>query len=119
MEDEAAFRRVQELFALVVVRNFDLICISTLPPEADSVPLVDANAHLAFSIVLQWFKPVSRLRQQVPQIHCPVELIEFPSGNNPQALRTAPSCGCGRNAIVDVLTASVMEGAYHASRYTV
>jgi len=119
MEEEAIFRRVDWLRVLVVVDNFDLICISSLPTETDAVPLVDANAYLTLPVTLQRFKPVSGWHQEVPQIDCPVDLIELPPGYDPQPLGTPLSGSCGRNSIVDVLGATVMEGLYHASRYTI
>jgi len=63
--DDTETRRAERPLELVVVRNFDLICIPVLPTETDSIPLVDANTCQSFPITLQHLQPVAKWHREV------------------------------------------------------
>jgi hypothetical protein len=71
-------------FDLVVVDNFDLICSSIRPTEADTIPLVDSNAHLTFPIAPQLLQHVSRWNGKISQVSRAVELVKLPLSDRPQ-----------------------------------
>ena len=71
-------------FGLVVVDNLNLICSPILPTEANSIPLVDSDTHLAFSIVLQLLQHVSGRYSKIIQVSRSVDLVKLPLSDRPQ-----------------------------------
>ena len=71
-------------FGLMVVDNLDLICSPILPTEANSVPLVDSDTHLIFSIVLQLLQHVSGRYSKIIQVSRSVDLVKFAPSDRPQ-----------------------------------
>ena len=63
----------------MIVRDLDLVGISTLPAKAHSIPLVDADAMLRAPIAFQSFKAVTGRDRQIPQITRAIDLIELSS----------------------------------------
>jgi hypothetical protein len=74
---------------LVVIRDFDLVRISSLPSEANPDLVVDANAILTGTVPLQPFQAVSRRNREVLDIGNSIELIQLPPSNRPQGPRTS------------------------------
>lgn len=52
----------------MIVHNFDIIGVPIMPPEADTPPVVDANAMLPDAIAPQSLEPVSANGSQVVKI---------------------------------------------------
>ena len=117
--DDMETCRPESLLVLVVVRNLDLICASILPTETNSIPLVDANARLTLSITFQHLQFVARRHRKVIQIKRTIELIQFPLGDSPKALRTSLSSDRRRPSVVHIFGSFIPERFYHASRYTI
>jgi hypothetical protein len=75
----------------VVVRDFNLIDISSLPSEANPILIVDSNAVLSLPVSTQPFKMIPRWNSEFAEIPDSIDLIEFPPGNLPEIPGTRPS----------------------------
>ena len=51
--------------ALMVVRDFDIVCITVLPAETYPILLIYPNAQLSLSIPFQSFEPIAWRNPQV------------------------------------------------------
>jgi hypothetical protein len=52
----------------VIIRDFDVVGISSLPSETDAILLVDSNAVLTPAVPRESLEPVTRWNRQLPQI---------------------------------------------------
>jgi hypothetical protein len=62
---------------LVVIDDFDLLCCSILPVEAEAPLVVDPNAVPTRAAAPQRFQPVPRWRSHVAQFLCRMELPQL------------------------------------------
>jgi hypothetical protein len=93
----------------VVIRDLDLVGITSLPANADPILLVYPNAMLLTSLASQTLEQVSRRDREVPKIADPIHLVELPPGDGPQRLRTrSPGCR-GIGPVEDVLCPAIPE----------
>ena len=76
---------------LVVVRDFDLVGIATLPSEADAVLIVDADAVLPAAVATQALQAVPGRDRQIADTLHTVELVELALGDSPELLRAGPT----------------------------
>jgi len=71
----------------MVVRDFDLVGIATLPTETDAVLIINANAVLSTPTATQAFKAIPGRNCQLANMTHTVELVELAAGNAPQIPR--------------------------------
>src|SRR5213593_4172427 len=64
---------------LMVVRDLDLVGISSLPAKTHAILLVDAYAMLRGPVTFQSFKAVTGRDRQIPQVTRAIDLIELSS----------------------------------------
>lgn len=69
---------------LVIIRDFNLIDISSLPSETDPVLIVDSYTVLSAPVRPQTFEAISWRYSELGEIFHTIQLIEFPSGHLPQ-----------------------------------
>src|SRR5215213_2492566 len=100
----------------VVVDDLDFLRTLLGPAEANPVLVVDPDAVLSLSVSHERLQPVSRRRQQIVEVRCPIEMVQLPDGYFPEDLGTSSSGRLRVVAIVDVLCAFVSERTYHAIR---
>jgi hypothetical protein len=74
---------------LVVVNNFDVEGVSFLPEKAETIPIVNANAVLTFTVSTQFFQMIAGRNAQIIQGHGSVEHEQFPQGNSLEFSRQA------------------------------
>jgi hypothetical protein len=60
-------------FSSVVINDLDLVSISLLPNKANSELIIDTDAKLAVTVLLQSFQPVPRGALQVLERICSVQ----------------------------------------------
>ena len=63
--------------ALMVINDLNFFGAVLAPEKTNSPLVVNANAVLAFTISFKRFKPIRRWRQQVPQLRCVVQHLQF------------------------------------------
>jgi hypothetical protein len=61
----------------VIVDDLNIVRITSVPDEADTVLIVDANTVLAASIAGEQFQPVSGERSQVAKLARGMELLKL------------------------------------------
>lgn len=101
----------------MVVRDFNLIDIASLPSEANPILIVDSNAVLPAPVPTQPFEMIPPWNRKFAEISDPIDLVEFPPGHLPQIPGTRSSSHGSVNAVKDVLGASATERAYHGLYY--
>lgn len=69
---------------LVIVRDLNLVGISSLPSETDPILVVNSDTVLSAPVRAQSLKAVSWWNSQFDEIPHAIDLIEFPSGHLPQ-----------------------------------
>ena len=101
----------------MVVRDFNLIDIASLPSEANPILIVDSNAVLPAPVPAQPFEVIPPWNREFAEISDSIDLVQFPPGNLPQIPGTRSSSHGSINAVKDVLGASATERAYHGLYY--
>jgi hypothetical protein len=101
----------------MVVCNFNLVGISSLPSEANPILIVDPDAVLSPPVAAQPFQTIPWWNSKLKQVPHPVDLIELPTGNLPQIPGTGSSGSGSVGAIKDVLAAPIPERANHGLYY--
>jgi len=56
-------------YILVVIDDFDLLCVCVSPKKTNSPLVIDSNAILAFPVVFKPLKAISRQGGQICQVH--------------------------------------------------
>ena len=64
----------------MIVRYFDIVGVTLLPPEADAPLVVDADAMLASTVTREPFQPVSRRDTQIVQPFGDIKLNQLAPG---------------------------------------
>jgi hypothetical protein len=101
----------------VVVRDFDLVGISSLPAETDTILIVDPDALLSRSVAAEPLQPIPRRNGKLQEIPNSVDLIELSSRHRPQIPRTGSPGGRCVGAVEEILGSSIAKRAYHGSHY--
>jgi len=86
----------------VVVRDFDVVGITSLPAETDSILLIDADAVLSLSISHETLQPIARWDRELPQVADPVKLSQFPANHCPKRRRTRGTSSPAVQAIEEI-----------------
>src|SRR5579875_471024 len=73
--------------ALVVVRDFDIVCFTFLPFETDAVLIIDSDAVLALTITLESLQAITGRDQEIIQLRRSFEGIEPPLRNHRNCLQ--------------------------------
>lgn len=102
---------------LVIIRDLNLVDISSLPSETNPILIVNSDAVLSVSVRPQPFEAISRWYSELTESFHAINLIEFPSGHLPQISGTYFSGYLGINAIKYCLGASIPERTYHGLHY--
>lgn len=102
---------------LVIIRDLNLVDISSLPSKTDPVLIVDPNAVLSAPVRPQPFEAISWRHSKLSKIFHAINLIQFPSGHLPQISGTCFSDYFGIDAVKYFLGASIPERAYHGDHY--
>ena len=66
---------------LVIIRDFNLVDISSLPSETDPILIVDSDTVLSASVRPQPFEAISWRHSELSKIFHTINLIQFPSGH--------------------------------------
>jgi hypothetical protein len=61
----------------VIVGDFNFMCVTIQPPEADSKLVIDANAVLPFSIAFKRFESITRWNAQIFNIDCSIQRFQL------------------------------------------
>jgi hypothetical protein len=61
----------------MIVRHFDLVGITILPPEAHSPLIIDADAVLSYAIARKSLQPIRRRDTQIIQPFSGIKLNQF------------------------------------------
>lgn len=101
----------------MVVRDFDFICISRFPPEADPVLIVDSDAVLAAPMAPKWLQPVPGWNRQLVKISDSIDLIELAAGHRPNCPGACTSGGTSVAAVEKIFCTSIPKRPYHGSYY--
>lgn len=101
----------------MVVRDLDFVRMAILPPEADPVLLVDANAVLSGPLPLEPFKPIAGRYPQVSETAHPVELVELTPDDRPERPGACGASASARHAVEEIARRAVRKGAYHETHY--
>ena len=101
----------------MVVRDLNLIDISSLPSKANPILIVDSNAVLPVPVPPQPFEVIPPWNSEFAEFSDSIDLIEFPPGNLPQIPGTRSSSHGSVNAVKDVLGTSATKRAYHGLHY--
>lgn len=102
----------------MIVRDFDFVGIAILPPEANSILIVDPNAVLACAIATEPLKSVSGWNSQVLKTLNPIKLSQLPASNGPKVDRTGTTGPASVLAVEQVFGGFIGEGAYHGIYYS-
>lgn len=102
---------------LVIIRDFNLVDISSLPSETDPILIVDSDTVLSTSVRPQPFEAISWRYSKLSEIFHAINLVEFPSSYLPQISRTGFSRCLGIDAVKYCLGASICERTYHGIHY--
>lgn len=68
------------VFYLVIIDDFDIMCIAISPDKADAPLPIYADRMLACAVAFQGFETIGRRNPQIFQRGCRVELGEFSLG---------------------------------------
>jgi hypothetical protein len=101
----------------VIIRDFNLVDISSLPSETDPILIVDSDTVLCAPVRAQPFEAISWWYGQLSEIFHAIHLVEFPSGHFPQISGTGFSGHPGIDAVKYCLGASIRERTYHGIHY--
>lgn len=102
---------------LVIIRDLNLVDISSLPSKTDPILIIDSDTVLPAPVRAQPFEAISWWYGQLSEIFHAIHLVEFPSGHLPQISRTRFSGHLGIDAVKYCLGASIPERAYHGCHY--
>ncbi len=84
---------------LVIIRDLNLVDISSLPSKTDSVLIVDSNAVLPVPVGPQSFEAISWWNRKLSKILHAINLVKLPSGHVPQIAGTGFSGYLGIDAV--------------------
>ena len=101
----------------MVVRDFDVVGIAVLPPEANPELIVDADTVLAATGATQRLQSISRRNRQLPQFPNAVELRQLPSHGRPQRRRARTARAPAVESVKKVFRGGVGKRAYHTVYY--
>jgi hypothetical protein len=68
----------------VVIRDLNLVDISSLPSETDPILIINSDTVLSAPVRPQPFQAISWWYSELSEIFHAINLIEFPSGHLPQ-----------------------------------
>jgi hypothetical protein len=91
----------------VVVRDFDVFGIRSLPTEADTILLIEANTVLAVSTAAQSFEPIPWWDCEFPQSLDAVDLVQLASSDPPERCGTDRPRGTGFRTLKDIFSAAI------------
>jgi hypothetical protein len=94
----------------VVVHDLNVVCIATVPPEADPPLVVDPDAVLASAITAQSFKTVARGHPKIVKLG---RSIQHPELSQSHLLRTRSESASGA-PVEETLCVSVPEALDHS-----
>ena len=103
---------------LVIVDDLDLFRPLRCPDETDPILFVDTDAVLACPMSAQGLKSIARRDSKILQLLSRVDLIELPSGDCPEPLRTQFSRGSRIHTVEDVFGGLVVEALDHGYMIT-
>jgi len=97
----------------MVVLAGDIMGVTALKREGDSILVVNPNAVCPRPISLQSLKPIARRCAEIPEDFCGVEHVEFPPDSRPQLL-WKPTCFSSIPSVEYVRRRVIPEGSDHA-----
>ena len=103
---------------LVIVRDFDFVCIALLPTKANTILVVDSNAVLTSAAPTKPLKTVAGRYRKFHKVTNPIELVELAASNRPQYSRARRACRSRFAAVEDIPSPTIRERAYHAQIVT-
>jgi len=93
----------------VIIGDFDFVGISRLPPETDSILIVDSDAVLPLTIPSQSLQAISGRHSKIPEVANPIQQIEFSLRDRPQGTRTDFQGGTGFGAVKNIFGPGSLE----------
>ena len=102
---------------LVIIRDLNLVDISTLPSKTDPILIVDPNTVLPASIRPQPFEAIAWWCSELDKIFYAINLIKLSSSHLPQISRTGFPSFLGIDAVEYCLGSSIRERTYHRPYY--
>ena len=100
---------------LVVVSDFDFVCMAILPAKTNTILFVDPNTMLTYAVTSEPLKPIARRNSQLREVAHSIELVKLATRSLPQRFRACPACRPRLSAVKDVLSPSIGERAYHGA----
>jgi hypothetical protein len=101
----------------VIIRDLNLVDISSFPSETDPILIVDSDTVLAAPVRPQPFGAVSWWNREIDEISHAFDLIDFHSGNFPQMAGAGFSGYLGIDAVKCGLGALIQKRTYHGLHY--
>src|SRR5690606_16164392 len=102
---------------LVVVGDFDVVGIAGLPPEADPVLIIDANAVLSQPVFAEPLQSVAGRHLKLGQVADPVQLVQLATRDGPQRHRACGPRPTAAHPVEEILGSGSSEGPYHGIYY--
>jgi len=65
----------------MVVHDFDVIGVATIPAKTNAPPIIDTDAELAFSTALERLQAIARRYPQVVQVPGAMQILHSAPGN--------------------------------------
>ena len=93
----------------MVIGDFDIVRMATLPTKANPVLGVDANAVLSASAAVKPLQPIPRWHGQLLEVTHSIQLIKLPPGDPPKRLGADLARRPAVQPIEDVFRPSVAE----------
>src|SRR5574338_833978 len=104
---------------LVVIGDFDVVGMAGLPPEADPVLLIDANAVLPPPVSPQALQAVAGWHAQLREVADPVQLVQLAAYDGPERNGAHASRAAAAHPVEEVLGGRGGERQYHGMYYNV
>jgi hypothetical protein len=104
---------------LVIIGDFDFVGISVLPPETDSVLIVDPDAVLSGPVASETLQAVSGRYLELPEVANPVQLRQLAIDHRPNGDRASSPNSATFHAVEEVFRGVIGEGSYHDPYYNV
>jgi hypothetical protein len=101
----------------VVVRDFDIVGISILPPETDPILVVDPNTVLTRAVATQAFQAIAWGNIQFAEFPHAVDLGEFTPHGRPNPRGASLARPTTVYTIEEVFGSAIREGTYHGKYY--